>query len=101
MEQLNRYPASYRDLAIVLDEKIPNSSIEMEISRAAGDILKSIKLFDIYQGANIENIDEKSVAYSLVFNNPSRTLTDEEVNEAFDSIVSNFCLLYTSPSPRD
>tara|TARA_A100001037_G_scaffold110751_1_gene101013 strand:+ start:19638 stop:22067 length:2430 start_codon:yes stop_codon:yes gene_type:complete len=89
MEQLNRYPASYRDLAIVLDEKIPNSSIEMEISRAAGDILKSIKLFDIYQGANIENIDEKSVAYSLVFNNPSRTLTDEEVNEAFDSIVSN------------
>ena len=89
MEELNRYPASFRDLAIVLDEKIPNSSIELEISRAAGDILKSIKLFDIYQGSNIENSDEKSVAYSLVFNNPDRTLTDEEVNSAFDAIVSN------------
>ena len=76
-------------MAIVLDEKIPNSSIELEISRAAGDILKSIKLFDIYQGSNIENSDEKSVAYSLVFNNPDRTLTDEEVNSAFDAIVSN------------
>ena len=50
---------------------------------------KTIKLFDIYQGSNIENSDEKSVAYSLVFNNPDRTLTDEEVNSAFNSIVSN------------
>ena len=89
MSELNRYPESFRDLAIVLDEKISNSSIEMVIFKAAGDILSSIKLFDVYQGANIENSNEKSVAYSLVFNNPNRTLKDEEVNSAFNSIVSN------------
>ena len=89
MSELNRYPESFRDLAIVLDEKISNSSIEMVIFKAAGDILSSIKLFDVYQGTNIENSNEKSVAYSLVFNNPNRTLKDEEVNSAFNSIVSN------------
>lgn len=89
MRKINRFPESYRDLAIVIEEKIPNSSIEAVILEAAGDILNSIKLFDVYQGANLENSNQKSVAYALVFNNPSRTLKDEEVNKAFDSIVSN------------
>ena len=87
MEELNRFPESYRDLAIVLDKKIPNSSIEVVILEAAGDILSSIKLFDVYHGTNLENSNQKSVAYTLVFNNPKRTLKDEEVNKVFDSIV--------------
>ena len=74
-------------VAIVLDKKIPNSSIEVVILEAAGDILSSIKLFDVYHGTNLENSNQKSVAYTLVFNNPKRTLKDEEVNKVFDSIV--------------
>ena len=52
----------------------------------AGDFLADIKLFDLYQG---EKIDDgfKSLAYTLVYRNSEGTLSDDEINQAFDKVV--------------
>ena len=85
---LPRYPASLRDLAVVVDAARTNGEIEEIIRRSGGDWLESVNLFDVYRDAALEASGEKSLAYSLVFRHPEATLTDEEVGEAFDSIVA-------------
>lgn len=84
---LPRYPASLRDLAVVVDAARTNGEIEAIIRQTGGEWLESVDLFDVYQDAALETSGEKSLAYSLVFRNPEATLTDEQVNEAFDGIV--------------
>lgn len=84
---LPRYPASLRDLAVVVDAARTNGEIEAIIRQAGGEWLESVDLFDVYQDAALKTSGEKSLAYSLVFRSPEATLTDEQVNEAFDRIV--------------
>ena len=84
---LPRYPASLRDLAVVVDAARTNGEIEAVILQTGGEWLESVDLFDVYQDAALETSGEKSLAYSLVFRNPEATLTDEQVNEAFDRII--------------
>ena len=76
-----KYPATSRDISLVVGE------IEDVISQNGGSNLESFKLFDIYEG---DQIDEgfKSVAYSLTFRNKERTLLDTEVNEVMDKILN-------------
>ena len=84
---LPRYPASLRDLAVVVDAVRTNGEIEEIIHQAGGDWLESVNLFDVYQDPALKASGEKSLAYSLVFRHPEATLTDEQVSEAFDGIV--------------
>ncbi|MCY3823008.1 MAG: phenylalanine--tRNA ligase subunit beta [Nitrospinae bacterium] len=84
---LPRYPASLRDLAVVVDAVRTNGEIEEIIHQAGGDWLESVNLFDVYQDAALKASGEKSLAYSLVFRHPEATLTDEQVSEAFDGII--------------
>ena len=84
---LPRYPASLRDLAVVVDAARTNREIEAIIRQTGGEWLESVDLFDVYQDAALETSGEKSLAYSLVFRHLEATLTDEQVNEAFDGIV--------------
>ncbi len=84
---LPRYPASLRDLAVVVDAVRTNGEIEDVIHQAGGDWLESVHLFDVYQDAALKDSGEKSLAYSLVFRHSEATLTDEQVSEAFDGIV--------------
>ena len=66
--------------------KMTNEEIEAEIKRAGGRLLTNIEVFDVYRGENVGK-DEKSIAYNLTFQSPERTLTDEEVMEAFNNII--------------
>ena len=50
--------------------------------------LTDISVFDVYTGENVSE-DEKSIAYSLTFNDPSRTLTEEEVMAVFNKIITD------------
>lgn len=84
---LSRHPASTRDLAIVVDEDISVSDILNTVSEMAGDDLSSLNLFDIYRGKGIDS-KRKSLAMGLTWQNPSRTLTDEEINRFIDSIIN-------------
>ena len=82
-----KYPATSRDIALVVPKNILVGEIEDVIEQNGGSNLESFKLFDIYEG---DQIDEgfKSVAYSLTFRNKERTLLDTEVNEVMDKILN-------------
>ena len=77
-EPLPRFPAVSHDIAVVLDESWSNETIEREILSAGAPLLVGVKLFDRYRGTPIP-ADKKSLAYSLTYRAPDRTLTDDEV----------------------
>lgn len=84
---LPKYPASTRDLSIVVDKEVPSADLQKVIEEQAGDILEKVQLFDVYTG---EKIGEgmKSMAFSLVYRRAEATLTDQEVNEAQERVVN-------------
>jgi phenylalanyl-tRNA synthetase beta chain len=83
-----RFPASLRDVAVVVDEKVTAAQVATEIRAAdAGGLLEEVLLFDVYQGAQL-GPGRKNLAYSLRYRAPDRTLTDEEVNGAHAAIVA-------------
>ena len=86
-EKIPRFPANERDLAILVPEDLTNEKVEEVIINAGSRCLESLRLFDLYQGEQVPE-GYKSMAYSLVFRDPSRTLTDKEVDAWIADIVS-------------
>ena len=84
---LSRYPEVRRDLAILVDEAIPVAEILSVIEATSSDLVKETQLFDIYQGKGVEE-GIKSVAFGLILQEFSRTLTDLEVDSEIDNIIS-------------
>lgn len=82
-----KFPAVWRDIAIVMDEAISAQAVEDCILQAAGHLLREVKIFDIYQGEGIE-LGKKSLAISLLFQDSDATLVDEQVNELIERIVA-------------
>jgi len=82
-----RVPAMERDLAIVVPEARPAGDVETVIRASAGALLRDLRLFDVYRGAPLAE-GERSLAYRLTLQASSRTLTDEEVDEAIATIVA-------------
>lgn len=81
-----KYPAVFRDLALVVKEDIYVSAIETIIKEAGGPLLEKVALFDIYTGTQVAE-GFKSVAFSLQYRHVERTLTDEEVNQVNEQIL--------------
>ncbi|HHJ34752.1 MAG TPA: phenylalanine--tRNA ligase subunit beta, partial [Gammaproteobacteria bacterium] len=84
---LSRFPEVRRDLAILVDEKVPAAEIMAVINASSSDLVKETQLFDIYQGKGVEE-GVKSVAFGLILQEFSRTLTDSEVDTEIENIVS-------------
>lgn len=84
---LSRFPEVRRDLAIVVDENVPVGEILSTIDSASSELLREMQLFDIYQGEGVEN-GRKSVAFGLILQDFSRTLTDSDVDAEIENIVS-------------
>lgn len=80
------YPDIVKDVAFVIDKDITSDKITKEIRKNGSKILTKIKIFDVYSGEHTPK-NRKSIAYSLTFNNPNKTLTEEEVNVVFRSII--------------
>lgn len=87
-ESLSKYPEVRRDLAFVVDEATPVAHLMAAIKEKAGENLKELRLFDVYQGKGVEE-QRKSVALGLTWQDASRTLNDEEINDLVDQIVSS------------
>lgn len=85
-QNVSKFPSVSRDIAMLVAEKISNQEITAVIAKAAGKFLTDVKLFDVYQGANIES-GQKSMAYSLTFVNPEATLTDDEINRGMEKVT--------------
>ncbi len=83
---LPKYPASNRDLAFVCDKEIPVLKLQRAIGEAVGKTLESVKLFDVYQGEQIEK-GKKSVAFNIRMRAHDRTLTDDEADAAMKRVV--------------
>jgi phenylalanyl-tRNA synthetase beta chain len=83
---ISRYPATVQDLAIVAALSQPTAYISSVIERAAGDLLESLTLFDVYSGPQVGE-GKRSLAYRLVFRAPDRTLNDEAVAKVRAKIV--------------
>ena len=82
-----KYPATSRDISMVVPKEILVGQIEDIIAQRGGKILESYNLFDIYEGAQIL-AGHKSVAYSITFRAKDHTLTDDEVNAAMKKILN-------------
>lgn len=76
---LSKFPEVSRDLAIVVDKSVNVAELQAEIAANAGDYLKNLKVFDVYSGEGIDP-QRKSVAFSLTYQHPSRTLNEEEIS---------------------
>jgi phenylalanyl-tRNA synthetase beta chain len=83
---LDRYPAVERDLSIVCDESTPAAEIDARVRAAAGERLRSASLVDRYTGNQVPP-GKVSLTVSLRFQDPERTLTSDEVQEAVDGVV--------------
>lgn len=84
---ISKFPASQRDLAFVIDQKITSEHLSAIIHELGGHLLVNLCIFDIYEGKGIEK-NEKSVALGLTFQDPCRTLVDTEINDLIQSIVT-------------
>ncbi|MGB9858086.1 MAG: phenylalanine--tRNA ligase subunit beta [Dictyoglomaceae bacterium] len=80
------YPGVRRDLALLVPEEVPAKKVEELIKESAGELLYSIKLFDVYKGEKIEK-GYKSLAFSLFLLSLDHTLTDQEVDSLIEKIL--------------
>ena len=85
-KESSKYPSIIKDMAFIVDKDISCEEIIKTIKNKGGRTLTNIEVFDIYTGDKIDS-DRKSIAFSLKFEDTSRTLTDEEVSIIFESII--------------
>ena len=83
---ISKLPSIRRDLAIIVEENIPSDEILNHIRGLVKERITDITIFDIYQGDKIEK-GHKSIAFSLTFQEISRTLTDTEINDIMGNIL--------------
>ncbi|MGW0590470.1 phenylalanine--tRNA ligase subunit beta [Streptosporangium sp. NPDC002607] len=84
---ISGYPVASQDVALIVDAAIPVAPVEAALREGAGELLESIRLFDVYAGAQVGE-GRKSLAYSLRFRAADRTLTVEETTAARDAAVA-------------
>ena len=87
-QPLPKHPATARDLALVADLSMPAAQIAQCIEKAAGKLLESLTLFDVYTGEHMAQ-GKKSLAYNLVLRAPDRTLTDEETENIVQKVLKS------------
>ncbi|MFG2006945.1 phenylalanine--tRNA ligase subunit beta [Spirillospora sp. NPDC048911] len=84
---VSSYPVATQDVALTVDAAVPAADVEAALRAGAGELLESIRLFDIYTGEQVGE-GRKSLAYTLRFRAPDRTLTAEEAGAARDAAVA-------------
>ena len=83
---LPKYPSVTRDLSVICNEEITVAQAEDVIEKAAGKLLRNIRLFDIYRGVGIPE-GKKSMAFSLELRADDRTLTDVDADTVFNKVL--------------
>jgi phenylalanyl-tRNA synthetase beta chain len=86
VQPLPTTPPVLQDIALVVNEETPAAAVEDVIVKAGGDLLKGVRLFDVYRGDPIP-AGHKSLAYNLTYQTDERTLTDKEVAKVHQKIV--------------
>ncbi|MCW2918463.1 MAG: phenylalanyl-tRNA synthetase, beta subunit [Actinomycetia bacterium] len=84
---VSAYPVATQDVALIVDASVPAAEVEAGLRAGAGELLESIRLFDVYTGEQVGE-GRKSLAYTLRFRASDRTLTAEEITAARDAAVA-------------
>ncbi len=87
-QTIPRFPAVKRDLAVIIEKDFLVEDVIKEIKKTGGVTLKSVDMFDIYEGDSIPG-NKKSVAFSLMFQSLDKTLTESEIDPVFQKIIRN------------
>lgn len=87
VREISRFPAIRRDLALLVAEKVTAAEILATAESAAGNTLRELRIFDVYRGKGIDS-GLKSIALSLILQDSSRTLTDEDVDRVITLVTS-------------
>ena len=88
-KSLPQFPASERDVAMLVPETVTHSDVLAVVKKAKPANLVETQLFDIFRGQNVPE-GQKSLAYSFTYRSPEKTLTDQDVNSAHDTLVIAF-----------
>ena len=86
-EELSKFPEMRRDVALLVSKETPVADILSTIRAKAGQYLKKLNVFDVYVGKGID-LERKSLALGLTWQHPSRTLTDDEINNNLSSVLA-------------
>ncbi|HEX7400861.1 MAG TPA: phenylalanine--tRNA ligase subunit beta, partial [candidate division Zixibacteria bacterium] len=83
---LPKFPPVDRDIAVVVDEELLSKEIIDQIKETGGDLVEEVVLFDVYSGKQIQP-GKKSLACSIRYRSPEKTLTDEEVEDIHRKVI--------------
>ncbi|MET9439641.1 phenylalanine--tRNA ligase subunit beta [Streptomyces sp. NPDC006610] len=86
--RISGFPVATQDVALVVDRPVPAAQVEAALREGAGELLESIRLFDVYENAQQLGEGRKSLAYALRFRAGDRTLTVDEASAARDAAVA-------------
>jgi phenylalanyl-tRNA synthetase beta chain len=86
--EVSRFPQVRRDLAVVLDESVTLSTLAERVTLVTSSLLRDLRVFDVYRGPGLEE-GRKSVALGLIFQDISRTLTDQSVDGLMAALVAD------------
>jgi len=81
-----KYPQIARDIAFILDDTVQAGDVQELIKEVGAPLVRTVDVFDVYEGENLED-GKKSVAYHLIYQDPEKTLKDEEVEASYEKIV--------------
>ena len=87
--EISKYPAVSRDLALLVDKKVEFAEIEQIAYSTERKLLKEVKLFDVYEGKNLE-AGKKSYAVNFLIQDETKTLTDKQIDAIMGKLVANF-----------
>ncbi|MDD6432103.1 MAG: phenylalanine--tRNA ligase subunit beta [Lactobacillaceae bacterium] len=83
---ISKYPSITRDIALLVDNDVTNEMVMDVINKRGGAFLKNVHLFDVYSGMHLPK-GKKSLAYTLTYQDDHDTLTEDQVNAAFDKVT--------------
>ena len=86
--EISKFPAVKRDLALLIDKKVQFAEIEKIAYETDKKLLKSVELFDVYEGKNLE-AGKKSYAVSLVLQDENATLNDKQIDKLMQKLITN------------
>jgi phenylalanyl-tRNA synthetase beta chain len=86
--RISSFPVATQDVALVVDKPVPAAEVEAALREGAGELLESIRLFDVYENEEQLGEGRKSLAYALRFRAADRTLTVDEASAARDAAVA-------------
>src|SRR5690606_30186923 len=85
---VSKFPSVRRDLALLIDDDVQFSQIEEVAKSAERKLLKSMNLFDVYEGKNLAE-GKKSYAVSFMFQDEQKTLTDKQIDKVMERLIDS------------